>query len=96
MMLLVWPLFILVCKKVKKKNCCWTKEWYKQRTKHTCKKQAMSVSISLIIKFFFNGLLKTATPTAAKRNTYTQKAAAFNDLKSYFMDMCTSWQADRK
>jgi len=44
----------------------------------------------------FDELLKTATPTIAKRNTNTQKAVTFNDLKSYFMDMCTSWQADRK
>jgi len=47
-------------------------------------------------KVFFNGLLKNATPTVAKRNSNTQKAATFNDLKSYFMDMCTSWQAERK
>jgi hypothetical protein len=52
-------------------------------------------------KVFFNGptfheVLKTATPTIAKRNTNTQKAVTCNDLKSYFMDMCTSWQADRK
>jgi hypothetical protein len=44
----------------------------------------------------FDELLKTATTTIAKRNTNTQKAVTFNDLKSYFMDMCTSWQADRK
>jgi hypothetical protein len=50
-------------------------------------------------KVFLNGptldeLLKIATPTIAKRNTNTQKAVT--GLKSYFMDMCTSWQADRK
>lgn len=68
-----------------------------QRAKHTCKKQVTSVSMSLIIKFFFNGpTFDVATPTIAKINTNTQKAVTFNDLKSYFMDMCTSWQADRK
>ena len=82
----------------KEKNCCWTKEWYKQRPKHTCKKQATSVSISQIIIFYgptSDELLKTATPTIAKINTNTQKAVTFNDLKSYFLDMFTSWQTDR-
>jgi len=75
LMLLVWPLFILVCKKVKK---ILLDQRMAQTKSKTHKQEASDISFNEPNnKVFFNGptfdkLLKTTTPTTAKRNTNTQ------------------------